>query len=65
VKNAPDCRFKATGYENAYFLLFIPLSFLQGEAQHMEAFSPKLAVVNHGGGKKLEEPFRRRFHPCE
>jgi prolyl-tRNA synthetase len=56
VKNALDRRFKETGHENAYFPLFIPMSFLQREAQHVEGFSPELAVVTHGGGKELEEP---------
>jgi len=56
VKDALDRRFKATGHENAYFPLFIPMSFIQKEAQHVEGFSPELAVVTHGGGKELEEP---------
>ncbi|GAB4542424.1 MAG: proline--tRNA ligase [Anaerolineae bacterium] len=56
IKNALDRRFKETGHENAYFPLFIPMSFLQKEAQHVEGFSPELAVVTHGGGKELEEP---------
>jgi prolyl-tRNA synthetase len=56
VKNALDRRFKETGHENAYFPLFIPMSFLQKEAQHVEGFSPQFAVVTHGGGKELEEP---------
>ncbi|MFN2169535.1 MAG: proline--tRNA ligase, partial [Anaerolineae bacterium] len=51
-----DRRFKQTGHVNAYFPLFIPMSFLQKEAQHVEGFSPELAVVTHGGGKELEEP---------
>lgn len=51
-----DRRFKATGHKNAYFPLFIPMSFIQKEAQHVEGFSPELAVVTHGGGEKLEEP---------
>ncbi len=51
-----DRRFKATGHKNAYFPLFIPLSFIQKEAEHIEGFSPELAVVTHGGGEKLEEP---------
>jgi len=50
-----DCRFKETGHVNAAFPLFIPISFLQKEAQHVEGFSPELAVVTHGGGEKLEE----------
>jgi prolyl-tRNA synthetase len=51
-----DSRIKATGAQNAYFPLFIPESYLKREAQHVEGFSPELAVVTHGGGKKLEEP---------
>jgi prolyl-tRNA synthetase len=51
-----DRRFKETGHENALFPLLIPMSFLQKEAQHVEGFSPELAVVTHGGGKELEEP---------
>jgi len=51
-----DRRFKETGHENALFPLLIPMSFLQKEAQHVEGFSPELAVVTHGGGKELDEP---------
>jgi prolyl-tRNA synthetase len=51
-----DARIKATGAENAYFPLLIPESYLRREAQHVEGFSPELAVVTHGGGKPLDEP---------
>jgi prolyl-tRNA synthetase len=51
-----DDRFKATGHVNAYFPLFIPESYLKREAEHVEGFSPELAVVTHAGGKELEEP---------
>lgn len=51
-----DRRFKETGHVNAYFPLFIPESFIKKEAEHIEGFAPELAVVTHGGGKKLEEP---------
>ena len=51
-----DGRIKEAGAENAYFPLFIPESFLRLEAEHVEGFSPELAVVTHGGGKELEEP---------
>ena len=51
-----DARIKAAGTPNAYFPLFIPESYFHREAQHVEGFSPELAVVTHGGGKKLEEP---------
>ncbi len=50
-----DGRIKALGVQNAYFPLFIPESYLHKEAEHVEGFSPELAVVTHGGGKKLEE----------
>ncbi len=51
-----DRRIKAAGARNAYFPLFIPESYLQREAEHVEGFSPELAVVTHAGGKELEEP---------
>jgi prolyl-tRNA synthetase len=51
-----DRRFKETGHQNASFPLFIPMSYLQKEAQHVEGFSPELAVVTYAGGKELEEP---------
>ena len=51
-----DKRFKETGHQNAYFPLFIPKSFIQKEAEHVEGFSPELATVTHAGGKELEEP---------
>jgi len=51
-----DRRFKETGHVNAYFPLFIPMSFLEKEAEHVEGFAPELAVVTHGGGEELAEP---------
>ncbi len=64
-----DDMFKATGHENAYFPLFIPMSFLEKEAEHVEGFAKECAVVTHhrlvdngqGGlmpdpSAKLEEP---------
>jgi prolyl-tRNA synthetase len=51
-----DARIKAAGAENAYFPLFIPESYLSREAEHVEGFSPELAVVTHAGGKQLDEP---------
>src|SRR3982075_2577240 len=55
-----DTMFKDTGHVNAYFPLLIPESFLHKEAEHIEGFAPELAVVTHGGGKKLEEPLISR-----
>ena len=67
IRDTLDARFKATGHKNAYFPLFIPLSFLQREADHVEGFAKECAVVTHhrlepdADGKlqpagKLEEP---------
>jgi prolyl-tRNA synthetase len=56
MQRALDQMFKDTGHQNAYFPLFIPMSFLSREAEHVEGFAPELAVVTHGGGKELEEP---------
>jgi len=52
-----DGRFKATGHQNMYFPLLIPQSFLHKEAEHVEGFSPELAVVTRAGGKQLDEPY--------
>ncbi len=46
---------KNLGVQNAYFPLFIPLSFLSKEAEHVEGFAPELAIVTHGGGEELTE----------
>src|SRR3954465_7083336 len=42
-----DAKFKATGHRNAYFPLFIPLSYLEKEAAHVEGFAKECAVVTH------------------
>ncbi len=56
IQAALDKRFKATGVQNAGFPMFIPMSFLQKEAAHVEGFAPELAVVTIGGGQELAEP---------
>jgi prolyl-tRNA synthetase len=56
IQQYVDRQLKATGHQNAYFPVFIPLSFIQKEAQHVEGFAPQLAVVTHGGGEELNEP---------
>jgi prolyl-tRNA synthetase len=69
MQRALDDMFKATGHENAYFPLFIPLSFITREAEHVEGFAKEMALVTHtrlirgpDGGlipdpeSKLEEP---------
>src|SRR5215468_4681444 len=51
-----DDRFKRTNHQNVYFPLLIPQSFLKKEKEHVEGFSPELAVVTIAGGEELEEP---------
>ena len=60
TQRALDDRIKATGHENVYFPLLIPMSLLDREADHVEGFAPQVAVVTHGGGEKLEEPLAIR-----
>ncbi|MFW5951195.1 MAG: proline--tRNA ligase [Gemmatimonadota bacterium] len=69
MQRALDDKFKATGHQNAYFPLLIPLSFIAREAKHVEGFAKEMALVTHtrlisdgAGGlvpdpeSKLEEP---------
>ena len=60
TQRALDDRFKATGHENVYFPLLIPMSLLDREADHVEGFAPQVAVVTRGGGQELEEPLAIR-----
>ncbi|MGC4958404.1 proline--tRNA ligase [Actinomadura citrea] len=55
-----DRRIKEAGHDNACFPMLIPESYLKREAEHVEGFSPELAVVTHAGGKELEEPLVMR-----
>jgi prolyl-tRNA synthetase len=56
IQASLDRRFKETGHVNAAFPLLIPKSFMEKEKEHVEGFSPELAVVTIGGGQELEEP---------
>src|SRR3990167_7123928 len=56
VQEIMNAMFKSAGVENAYFPLFIPLSLLQKEKEHVEGFAPELAIVTKGGGEDLKEP---------
>ena len=47
IQRCLDAKFKETGHLNAYFPLFIPLSFLEKEAQHIDGFAKECAVVTH------------------
>lgn len=57
-----DARIKATGHKNAYFPLFIPVSYLEKEAAHVEGFAKECAVVTHhrlvqnAEGKLIPDP---------
>ena len=57
MQRALDDMFKASGHQNAYFPLLIPMSFIEREKEHIEGFKPELAVVTHAGGKELDEPY--------
>ena len=56
-----DRRFKETGHKNAYFPLFIPMSFLQKEAEHVEGFAKECAVVTHS---RLEADDAGKLQPA-
>jgi len=60
IQKTLDVWFKEDGVENAYFPLFIPMSLLAKEKEHLKGFSPELAVVTHGGGEELAEPYAVR-----
>ncbi len=60
IQSFLDQRFKETGHQNAAFPMLIPHSFFQKEAEHVEGFSPELAMVTHAGGKELDEPLAVR-----
>ncbi|XP_078430852.1 class II aaRS and biotin synthetases superfamily protein [Wolffia australiana] len=55
IQDYLNVKFKETGHSNMYFPQFIPFSFIEKEASHVEGFSPELALVTIGGGKELEE----------
>ncbi len=61
IQRVLDGRFKATGHRNAYFPLFIPLSFLEKEAEHVEGFAKECAVVTH---HRLELNADRKLVPA-
>ena len=54
IQRELDDRFKETGHVNAYFPLFIPMSFLSREAQHVEGFAKECAVVTHHRLRSVE-----------
>ena len=61
IREALDSMFKATGHKNAYFPLFIPMSFLQREAEHVDGFAKECAVVTHS---RLEADENGKLQPA-
>jgi prolyl-tRNA synthetase len=60
IQRELDDRIKATGHENLYFPLLVPVSVLAQEGQLVEGFAPEVALVTEAGGKTLEEPLAVR-----
>lgn len=63
-----DERIKATGHENCYFPLFIPLSYFEKEAEHVDGFAKEMAVVTHHrliqkDGRLVPDPDARLEEP--
>lgn len=56
IQQQLDRRFKATGHQNAYFPLLIPLSYLEKEAEHAEGFATECAVVTHHRLEAVKNP---------
>jgi prolyl-tRNA synthetase len=54
IQQELDRRIKATGHENCYFPLFIPLSFIAKEADHVDGFAKEMAVVTHHRLKAID-----------
>ncbi len=69
IQRLLDDRIKATGHENCYFPLFIPLSYFEQEAAHVEGFAKEMAVVTHprlvadGKGGLVPDPQARLEEP--
>src|SRR5437899_1094348 len=63
MQSALDDMFKATGHQNAYFPLFIPMSFLAKEAEHVEGFAKEVALVTHTRLKATGKPGAQAVMP--
>ena len=69
IQRLLDDRIKATGHENCYFPLFIPLSYFEKEAEHVEGFAKEMAVVTHhrliadGKGGLIPDPTAKLEEP--
>ncbi len=69
IQRLLDDRIKATGHENCYFPIFIPLSYFEKEAEHVDGFAKEMAVVTHhrliagADGKLIPDPSARLEEP--
>jgi prolyl-tRNA synthetase len=68
IQRLLDDRIKATGHENCYFPLFIPLSYFEKEAEHVDGFAKEMAVVTHHrliqkDGKLVPDPAAKLEEP--
>jgi len=69
IQKLLDAEIKATGHENCYFPIFIPLSYFEKEAEHVEGFAKEMAVVTHhrlkadGNGKLVPDPESKLEEP--
>ncbi|MBY0300583.1 MULTISPECIES: aminoacyl--tRNA ligase-related protein [Sphingomonas] len=69
IQRLLDDRIKATGHENCYFPLFIPLSYFEEEASHVDGFAKEMAVVTHhrlvadGKGRLVPDPAAKLEEP--
>jgi prolyl-tRNA synthetase len=68
MRDRLDQRFRETGHQNAYFPLFIPQSFLEREAEHVEGFAKEAAIVTHTrlkavDGKLIPDPASKLEEP--
>ncbi len=68
IQKLLDDRIKATGHENCYFPIFIPLSYFEKEAEHVDGFAKEMAVVTHHrlisqDGKLVPDPTAKLEEP--
>lgn len=68
IQKLLDAEIKATGHENCYFPIFIPLSYFEKEAEHVEGFAKEMAVVTHHrlkgvDGKLVPDPEAKLEEP--
>jgi prolyl-tRNA synthetase len=69
IQKLMDAQIKLAGVDNCYFPLFIPLSYFEKEADHVDGFAKEMAVVTHhrliadGKGKLIPDPTAKLEEP--